>query len=292
MDIVNKQQNSLADKPLGAKEANIGKLLLDLGKIKVEDAERILRLQKQEKLRFGDAAVKLGLITEADILQVLSMQFDYPYLQPGQNAFSQDLVAAYQPFSPQVEALRALRSQLIVRWFSDNNKALTIMAAKTDDGASNLAANLAIVFSQLGEQTLLIDANLRNPVQHSLFNLAETRGLSDILVGRADIDVITKIQSFVDLSVLGAGTIPPNPQELLNRPTFKSVVRQLSDHYDVIIIDSAPAVYSSDAYAVASLTAGVVLASKLNQTKVADLKNMQAQLTQLGTRVIGAVITQ
>ena len=162
------------------KDANIGKLLLDLGKITPEEAERVLRLQKAEDLRFGVAAQKLGLVTDADIHQALSLQFDYPYLQPNQGAFSKDLVAAYQPFSRQVEALRALRSQLILRWFNEGNKSLAIVAASESDGCSNLAANLAVVFSQLGEQTLLVDANLREPKQHKIFNLSERRGLSDI----------------------------------------------------------------------------------------------------------------
>ena len=93
-----------------AREASIGRLLLDMGKLTPEDAEHVLRLQKIEGLRFGDAAQKLGLITDADIRQVLSLQFDYPYLQPEQGNFDPELVAAYQPFSAQVEALRALRT--------------------------------------------------------------------------------------------------------------------------------------------------------------------------------------
>src|SRR3954471_13340356 len=111
------------------RDASIGKLLLDMGKITPEDAERILRLQKTEGLHFGVAAQRLGMVTEADIHQALSLQFDYPYLQANQGAFSKDLVAAYQPFSRQVEALRALRSQLILRWFNEGNKSLAIVSA-------------------------------------------------------------------------------------------------------------------------------------------------------------------
>jgi chain length determinant protein tyrosine kinase EpsG len=290
MDIVNINKNPAPANNIGLRDSSIGKLLLDLGKIKPEDAERVLRLQKTEGLRFGDAAQKLGLITEADIKQVLSLQFDYPYLQSNQGGFSTDLVAAYQPFSPQVEALRALRSQLILRWFHEGHKALAVVAATSSDGCSNLAANLAVVFSQLGEQTLLIDANLRNPVQHKLFNLVESRGLSDILVDRAGLEVVTKIDSFVDLSVLGAGTVPPNPQELLSRSNFAHLIEQAMANYDVVIVDTAPAAETSDAQAVASRCGGAILVSRLNQSRLSELKDIRDQLTLSGVQIVGAVI--
>lgn len=266
MDIVNIKKKSLSIHNADRRDSNIGKLLLDLGKIKPEDAERVLRLQKEEGIRFGDAAQRLGLISDADIMQVLSLQFDYPYLQLDQCAFSKDLIAAYQPFSSQVEALRALRSQLILRWFNEKNKALAVISVTPGDGGSHLAANLAVVFSQLGEKTLLIDANLREPVQHKIFNLTESRGLSDILAGRSAPDIATKIESFVDLTVLGAGTTPPNPQELLNRSNFTDFMRQAVAGYDAVIVDTAPAAETSDALAVASRCGGAILVARLNQT--------------------------
>lgn len=290
MDIVNTSPNSIPGSKVGNRDASIGKLLLDLGKITPEDAERVLRLQKEEGLRFGDAAQKLGFVTDADIRQALSLQFDYPYLQANQGAFSKDLVAAYQPFSPQVEALRALRSQLILRWFNEGNKSLSVVSASAGEGCSNLAANLAVVFSQLGEQTLLVDANLRDPVQHKIFNLTEPRGLSDILVGRADLDVVTKIDSFVDLTVLGAGTVPPNPQELLSRTAFTDFMNQAISHYDVVIVDTAPAGETSDAQTVAGRCGGALLVSRLNQTRISELENIRDQLTVSGVRIVGAVV--
>lgn len=291
MDIINTDQSiSAQQKRPSSKDSSIGKILLDLGKITLEDAERVLRLQKSEGLRFGDAAQKLGLITEADIKQVLSVQFDYPYLQPFEGAFSKDLIAAYQPFSPQVEGLRALRSQLMLRWFNEGYKALAIISANAEDGGSNLAANLAVVFSQLGEQTLLVDANLRNPIQHKIFNLTEAKGLSDILVGRASLDVVTKVESFVDLTVLGAGTVPPNPQELLSRTSFAEFMNQAMAHYDVVIVDTAPASITSDAQSIAGRCSGALLVSRLNQTRLADLKNIRDQLVSAGVQIVGAVV--
>jgi len=287
---------NLANKPVApitantAREASIGLMLLDMGKITPEDAERVLRLQKVEGLRFGDAAQKLGLVTEADIRQVLSLQFDYPYLQPGQGNFDPQLVAAYAPFSPQVEGLRALRSQLLLRWFNEDCKSLALVSANSGEGCSHLAANLAVVFSQLGEHTLLVDANLREPRQHKIFNLGETRGLSDILAGRASMEAVTRVKSFVDLSVLGAGTIPPNPQELLGRSTFSEFMKQATNHYDVIIVDTPPVAQSSDAQLTAMRCGGALMVSRLNHTRISELSSVRDQITLSGARVVGAVV--
>ena len=140
--------------------SSIGAILVDSGKLTIEAAERILRLQKEQGLLFGDAALQLGLLTNEDIQFALARQYDYPYLLKGDGEVSSELVAAFQPFSPQVEALRALRSQLMLRWFTgqQERRALAIVSPARGEGRSYLAANLAVVFSQLGEHTLLIDA--------------------------------------------------------------------------------------------------------------------------------------
>ena len=271
-------------------DSSIGRLLLQLGKITLADSEKILNAQQKHGLRFGDAALKLGLIKESDIRQVLALQFNYPYLQAGQGKYSDELIAAYQPFSKQVEALRALRSQLMLRWFSEGFKSLAIVSANAGEGGSYLAANLAIVFSQLGERTLLVDANLRESRQHKIFNLKENRGLSDIIAGRAGLDVITQVDSFVDLSVLGAGTVPPNPQELLSRTSFIEFMNQAIGLYDVVLLDTTPATITADAQATVARCGGALLVSRLNHTRLVDLTEVRDQIAVTGARVVGVVI--
>lgn len=302
MAIVNVKEHLIPLSKAESHDMRIGKILMDLGKITPVDAERILSLQKVEGLRFGVAAQKLGLITQSDMRQALSQQFDHPYLQANpsglskegglskESGFSKDLVAAYQPFSPQVEALRGLRSQLNVRFFNETNKSLAIISPNAGEGCSNLAANLAVVFSQLGERTLLLDANLRDPCQHKIFNLEESLGLSDILVGRADLDVATKIEPFPYLTVLGAGTPPSNPQELLSRYVFTDFMEQVASFYDVIIVDTAAAVASSDAQTVAVRCDGALLVSRLNKTRRSELENVRDQLVVTGVNIMGAVL--
>jgi protein-tyrosine kinase len=274
------------------RESSMGRILLDMGKIKPEDAERILRQQKEKNMRFGEAALSLGLITEADIQQVLARQFDYPYLPAGQGNFAAELVAAYQPFSPQVETLRAIRSQLMLRWFANGHKSLAIASVNPGEGASLFAANLAVVFSQLGEHTLLIDANLRKPSQHQIFNLSGKQGLSDVLAGRADLSAIAKVNSFVDLSVLPAGTLPPNPQELVSRSSFAGLSVNVESQFDVVIYDVCAFSAGADALAIAARAGGVLLVARKNTTSLADIGAVADQLRRVGSEIVGSVLVE
>jgi protein-tyrosine kinase len=268
----------------------MGMLLLDAGKLTLDNAERVLRTQKELGIRFGEAAVRLGLVSEDDVQQVLARQFAYPYLQKGQSSLSPKLVAAFEPFSAQVESLRAIRSQLMLRWFAHGHKTLAIAGVDRDDGASLCASNLAVVFSQLGEQTLLVDANLRSPRQQEVFALAPRQGLSDVLAGRADLDVIGRVPAFVDLSVMPSGTLPPNPHELLSRESFRNLNTQLASRYDVVLYDVPPFASGADAIAVAARAGGVLLVARKNRTRMAALANMAEQLAEAGAQVVGSVV--
>ncbi|HOY70147.1 MAG TPA: chain length determinant protein tyrosine kinase EpsG [Methylotenera sp.] len=287
-NIINPSSSSISINT--ARTGKIGRLLIQQGKISTDDIDKILVAQEKYGLQFGDAAVKLGLITEVDVRQVLALQFNYPYLQTDQGSYSSELVAAYQPFSPQVEALRALRSQLMMRWFNESNKALAIVTANAKEGGSYLAANLAVMFSQLGERTLLVDANMRDPRQQIIFNIKENRGLSDIIAGRAGLDVVNQIEFFDELSIVTSGTIPPNPQELLNRASFTYFMNQAASQYDVVIVDTPPATESADAQAIVARCGGALLVSRLNNTRLADITEVRNQIAVTGARVVGAVI--
>ncbi len=273
-------------------ELTMGRILLDQGKLSALDAERVMSLQKEKGLRFGEAAIELGLIGEADLQQVLARQFDYPYLLPGEGSFSPELVAAYAPFSPQVESLRALRSQLMLRWFVPGHKTLALASAQPGEGASYLAANLAVVFSQLGERTLLIDANLRNPGAGALFNLGGGKGLSDILAERADLSAIQRIPSFVDLSVLPAGTLAPNPAELLSRSNLIDILATLGGDYDVILLDTPAAQIASDFQTVAARAGGAIIAVRKHHTRISEVAGIKDMIAAAGAEVVGAVINE
>lgn len=279
---------------LATGDRHIGAILIDSGKLTIPNAERILRLQKDEGLRFGDAAIKLGLLNPDDVAFALARQYEYPYLQKGNNEVADEIIAAFHPFSPQVEALRALRSQLMLRWFTGDHdhKALAITSPARGEGRSWLAANLAVVFSQLGENTLLIDADMRNPRQHVLFKLENRSGLSTYLSGRGDATDARRIVPFKGLSVLPAGPMPPNPQELLGRPQFSALLAQLSGQFDTVIIDTPAAEEYADAQTVAVRAGGTLLVSRKNVTSFAALGAVAAAHRQLGVQIAGSVLSQ
>ncbi|WP_027469083.1 chain length determinant protein tyrosine kinase EpsG [Deefgea rivuli] len=273
-------------------KGNIGQQLLDNGKLTTQQAEKVLHLQKESGMRFGEAAIKLGFITEDDIQDVLAQQFEYPYLVSGQSAVSEKLVAAYSPFDSRVEALRSLRSQILLRWVEGGNKSVALASYDADKTSDLLAANLAIVFSQLGERTLLVDANLRNSVQHELFAVENRKGLSDILAGRSGLEAVQRIAEFRDLSLLTAGTNAPNPQELLSRDSFSQIVADLAQAYDVVIYSTTGLQNAADAQLVASRVKGTILVASRNNTPIKGLESAKSQLQSANATLLGCVLSQ
>jgi chain length determinant protein tyrosine kinase EpsG len=273
-------------------DRSIGAILVDAGKLKLQDAERVLRLQKERGLRFGDAAIELGLVTAADIQFALARQFDYPYLVVGESKASAELVAAFEPFGTQVEALRALRSQLMLRWFTGaaEQKILAIVSPGRGEGRSYIAANLAIVCSQLGERTLLIDADMRYGRQHELFHLDNGVGLSTDLSGRTQSASLQRVPNFVDLTVLTAGPTPPNPQELLCRPAFAQMLGQFAATFDVIVIDTPAAGEYADAQTLAARARGALLVLRQDRSSLNAAAQVGASLTQVGVTIVGSVL--
>jgi chain length determinant protein tyrosine kinase EpsG len=282
---------SVPSKPASGSGRSIGAILVEAERLSAVGVDRIVAFQEGCSVRFGDAGQALGLLTEEDVRYALSVQFDYPYL-PDDSRLSRELVAAYEPASRVVEDLRALRSQLMLRWFDTGaeRRGLAIASAGQGDGRSYLAANLAIVFSQLGERTLLIDANLRTPKQHKMFNLGARAGLSDMLVGRAGSEAVVGITALRDLSVLPAGTLPPNPQELLGRHHFSTLLQSMGESFDVIIIDTPAASAYADAHTVAVRAGAALLVARQGRSSVPQMAHLTQGLREFGVTVLGSVL--
>ncbi|NMG67408.1 chain length determinant protein tyrosine kinase EpsG [Azoarcus indigens] len=273
-------------------ERSIGSILIDAGRLNADQTERILRLQREKGLRFGEAAVVLGLANNNDIHYALARQFDYPYLQRGESKVSPQVVAAYDPFSPQVESLRALRSQLMLRWFDpvEGRRALAVVSPGSGEGRSWLAANLAVLFSQLGERTLLIDADLRKPALHTLFGLQERSGLSTLLAGRPAPEAVQRVPDLLSLSILQAGVVPPNPQELLARPVLGQLLQQYSSSFDVVIVDTPAGNRYADGAMVAVRTHGALMVARRDRSRMGEVKRYAERLSQSGAVVVGSVM--
>jgi protein-tyrosine kinase len=272
----------------------IGSILVTSGRLSVPDAEKIMRYQVEHNLRFGDAGAALSLLTTADIEFGLSRQFEYPYLLRGESDISEEVIAAFDPFSPRVEALRALRNQLMWRWFETGPalRALAITSAQRGEGRSLMAANLAVVFAQQGQRTLLIDADMRNPQQHKLFSLENRAGLSSILSSRCGADAIQRVTALRNLSVLTAGPLPPNPLELLGRPMFAGMVCQLSSEFDVVLIDTPPGTEYADAQTVAARVGAAIILTRQDKSQLRKVQELAGMLAEARVHVVGTVLNQ
>jgi chain length determinant protein tyrosine kinase EpsG len=272
----------------------LGAMLVDAGLLAESDAERVLAYQREHGIRFGEAAIRLGLVSENDVQFALARQFDYAYIPPDstERVVSEEVVAAYQPFSAVVEQLVAVRSQLMLRWFDqgERRKVLAIVGTDRSEGRSYLAANLAVVFSQLGQRTLLIDANMRTPRQHQLFGLDNSVGLSTVLAGRAQTEVVSRIPDLLGLTVMPAGPTPPNPLELLSRPLLPAVLNHAREAYEVVLIDT-PALSTADDGAIAAIRAGAALAvARSGRTRLPAYNDLVQGLTDAGVAMVGSVL--
>jgi chain length determinant protein tyrosine kinase EpsG len=272
-------------------DARLGELLQNDGTLTEHDIKAILAAQRDSGDRFGEVASRLGLASEQDVRRALARQIEFPVLKPGESDLSPELVAAYQPNSRRAEELRTLRSELMLRWFGRSNRVLAIIEPRAGSGGNILAANLAVAFAQLGERTLLIDANLRTPTQHLLFGVEPQYGLVDCIKGGESLEhALTRVPGFSCLSLLCAGEPPPNPQELLGRVSFGYLMETAPVKYDVVIVDTAPIRECADAQLVASRARGAVLAINRHNTRLADVMRVKAQLESAEVSLLGAVI--
>ena len=272
----------------------IGSILVEQGRIGQQDVEEIQRFAAQNSIRFGDAALQLNLLTQNDIDVALAQQFNYPVLaRGGKNGVTDDVVAAYLPQSDLVEPLRALRSQLSLRWVNGvGRRILAITSPGRGEGRSWIAANLATVFAQMGERVLLIDADMRHPRQHYLFNLNNSVGLSALLTGRAGREIVSRIHPQLRLFVLPAGLRPPNPQELLGRPVFEVVLTSFAEQYDLVILDTPATMEAADAQILAARAGAALVVARRHHTLHAELSAAMQNFVQSGVGVLGSVMNE
>lgn len=269
----------------------IGAILVHSGKLAPGDMEKVLRLQRENGLRFGEAALRLQLLKPSDIEFALSQQFNHPFLQRGESNLSEAIVSAYDRSGAQLEAIRVLRSQLSLRWFDTDpdHKALAIVSGDRQEGRSFISANLAVAFSMLGKRTLLIDADMRHPFQHSLFGLDNRVGLSAILSSRSGLETIQRIPGLPDLSVLPAGAIPPNSIELLAQPPFIQMMKQVRQEFDLILLDSPAAAKYGDSQMIAVRAGAALIVARKNHTRMWKVRGVTSSVTEASATIVGTV---
>ena len=271
----------------------IGAILLDAGLVRLDDVERIVVHAREKRLRFGDAAVALGLVKEGDLNGALAYQFDYPVLAPGSSPISREVVAAYEATLPVLDDLRALRNQILLRWLTaegERNRVVAVLSPDRGEGRSFIAANLAVTFSQMGQRTLLIDADLRRPRIHQLFGLDNQAGLSAMLAERQVPNTLHRIEALRDLSVITCGGTPPNPNDLISRSALGELLEGFSRAHDVIVVDTPAAAEFPEAEMIAARARGVVVVARKAHSRFKAVRDLAHSVQALGATVIGSVL--
>lgn len=280
--------------PEGAKKkVTIGSILVSIGRLKEADVEHIIRYKQDKDIPFGQAGIELKLITQSDIDFALSKQFDYPYLDSLSQNLSPEVIAAYKPFSHVGESLRVIRSQLMIKWIDkDERKILPMIGPSVGAGCSFVSTNLAVLFAQQGQKTLLIDANLRTPALAGLFNVDNAIGLSTFLSDRIELEKVILPLSINNLHLLPSGPIAPNPQELLGKDAFGSLLAKGLQEYDVILIDTPPAKECFDSEIVAARVGAAVLVVLDGRTSMGDTDRVAKRLKENGVTIVGAIFNK
>lgn len=273
----------------------IGYYLQQACRFSDEQLEEILALQRQRGIRFGQAAVALKLATGDDVIWALSQQFHYPNTLRDRLGVS-ELVVATQPFGPEAEAFRELRSQLLMGVLNGDRhrrRALAVISTDRGDGKSYVAANLAVAFGQLAGRTLLIDADMRTPRQQSVFPIdADKPGLSALLCGRCDRNVIQRVPEMPSLSVLPVGAMPPNPLELLHRPTFGALLEDLLARFDHVIVDTPAASHGADARVIAAHCGAAIAIGRRGRSRFDRMERLLRAVGQGPVRLAGVVMNE
>jgi capsular exopolysaccharide synthesis family protein len=206
--------------------------------------------------------------------------------------FKRRLITYEDPKSPISESYRSLRTNISYASSSDHKiKSLLISSSQPGEGKSTTAANLAIAFAQLRKKTLIVDADLRKPVQHNVFGHPRGPGLSEFLIGIGDdLDSIIHPTKIENLSIMTAGGLPPNPSELLGSSAMSKLVDKLESEWDIVIFDSPPIVAVTDASMISSELDAIVLVVKAGQTERSAIDRALDTIRNVKAPIIGAIL--
>lgn len=275
-------------------DRSIGSIIAETRHLTAEQVEKVLVHQRQKGIRFGEAAIALGYASNDDVLFALSQQFHYPYAAEDKRKANPELVALNQPFGVQSESFRAIRSQIMMRLFNEGQerRAIAVVSPDSGDGKSFFSANLAVTLAQLGGRTLLVDADMRGPRQHEVFGISNSAGLSGILSGRAESKVIQQVSGVPSLFVLPVGITPPNPLELVERPAFGLLIRELLSKFDHVVVDTPAAVYGSDCAVIAARCGAALVIARQNRSAVNMLESLVGNLAETPAVVAGVIVNE
>ncbi len=275
-------------------DRSIGDIIRKSKGLSDEQVQQIVDHQRQNGGRFGDAAIALGLASESDVLFALSQQFDYPYASAGQQSLSPELIVAAQPFGKQAEGFRAIRSQLMMQALNPNEprRAVAVISPDSGDGKTFFVANFGVALAQLGGRTLIVDADMRGPRLHQVFGVPNTSGLSGILSGRRESNVVFQAPDIPSLYIMPVGITPPNPLELVERPAFRVLMSELLRKFDHVIVDTPAAKFGVDPAVIAARCGAAIVLSRKGHTRVTALQELTAMVASASAKVAGVIVNE
>jgi capsular exopolysaccharide synthesis family protein len=199
----------------------------------------------------------------------------------------------HQGVPPQfAEAIRGVRTNVLFSSADEGVRMIVVTSAGPGEGKSMFSSNLSVSLAQAGQRVLHIDADMRRPRVHEIFELSHEPGLSNLLVGDCKPSEAVRMTSVQNLCVLPAGMIPPNPAELLGSKRCTEYFATLSEHFDWVIIDSPPVLAVSDASILANSATGVLFVVGADQTSRRTAKAAVDQLHSVQAHIIGAVLNR
>ena len=205
---------------------------------------------------------------------------------------NETLITLSEPRSAAAEAYRSLRTNLMFSSVENPIHALLVTSPARDDRKSITLANLAVTFAQGGSRTILVDADLRQPRQHSIWGMGSQRGLTDMMVDDAAISQPPLQTTDVEnLHLLASGDRPPNPADLLGGRRMDEIIGVLKARADYVLFDSPPVLAATDAALLGIKLDGVLLAIRAGDTRRDHTAQAQQALERVHARVVGAVLT-
>lgn len=207
-----------------------------------------------------------------------------------QDATKKPLLTQTAPQSPRAESFRQLRTNLQFANVSGAAKTVLVTSSLPGEGKSTSATNLAIALAQAGQTVCIIDADLRRPTVSDYLGLDRNAGLTTALVGQADVHDLLQPWGTDQLFVLASGQIPPNPSELLGSEKMQTLLQELEESFDTIVIDAPPLLPVTDAAVLAQYVGGVLLVVGSQKVKRQDLEKALQTLDLVKANVLGVIL--
>ena len=203
------------------------------------------------------------------------------------------VVSVTEPTSPAAESHRSLRTSLQFARQEQQLRSVLVTSPGVGDGKTSAVANLGVVFAQAGERVVLVSSDLRRPRIGEFFGLDEQAGLTSILSGQRTLEeAVLPVPGFDRLSLLPAGSVPPNPAELLSSAPARDIFTRLRDHFDLVLIDSPPVLPVTDAAILSQYADATLMIAAAGQTRRADLRRAVEKLDQVGATILGIVLNK